>query len=203
MPAPVNLARATPVDGWLSRLGRTLWAPRCLVCREPAGGQLDLCARCAAGLPWMPPACLSCAMPLPLPLPLALPPSSSSAGVLPGRLCGACQHDPPPLAEVHAAFLYGFPLDRLLPRLKFHRDLAAGRLLAQAMAAAVPRARGPTRWRRCRCTARGCPARLQPGAGAARRWAACWESGAGGLLVRSRATGHSRAWSDAARHQPA
>lgn len=51
-------------------------------------------------------------------------------------LCSACQHDPPPLAEAHAAFLYAFPLDRLLPRLKFGRDLAAGRLLAQAMAAA-------------------------------------------------------------------
>lgn len=129
MPGPVNLARAAAVDGWLSRLGRGLWAPRCLVCTEPAAGRFDLCVHCEAALPWMPPACLSCAMPLPM---LSLP---SPADPL-GRLCSACQHDPPPLAETHAAFLYGFPLDRLLPRLKFHRDLSAGRLLAQSMAAA-------------------------------------------------------------------
>ena len=59
------------------------------------------------------------------------------------RLCSACQHAPPPLTEVHASFLYGFPLDRLLPRLKFHRDLAAGRLLAQAMAASLSRQARP------------------------------------------------------------
>ena len=75
----------------------------------------------------MPPACLSCAMPL-------IPPANSF-----GRLCSACQHAPPVLTEVHAVFLYGFPVDRLLPRLKFHRDLAAGRLLTQAMAAAFSR----------------------------------------------------------------
>ena len=32
-------------------------------------------------------------------------------------------------------FDYAFPLDRLLPRLKFHRDFAAGRVLSQCMAA--------------------------------------------------------------------
>ncbi len=134
MPGPVNLAQAAPVDGWLARIGRGLWAPRCLVCGERAAGPLDLCMRCGAALPWMPPACLCCAMPLPARAPaLSLPAGDLVAG---GRLCGACQRDPPALAQAHAAFLYGFPLDRLLPRLKFHRDLAAGRLLAQAMAAA-------------------------------------------------------------------
>lgn len=131
MPGPVNLEGALAVDGWLARLGRGLWAPRCLVCTEPAPGRLDLCARCEAALPWMPPACLHCAMPLP-----PEPGPRTAAPILPGRLCSACQHAPPPLAETHAAFLYGFPLDRLLPRLKFHRDLAAGRLLAESMAAA-------------------------------------------------------------------
>lgn len=49
------------------------------------------------------------------------------------RVCGACLQHPPPLTETHAACLYGAPLDRLLPRFKFHHDLAAGRLLAQLM----------------------------------------------------------------------
>ena len=44
----------------------------------------------------------------------------------------------PPLDATWAAFLYAAPLDRLLPRYKFHGDLAAGRLLAQLMADAWP-----------------------------------------------------------------
>ena len=156
MPGPVNLARVAAVDGWLARLGRALWAPRCLVCTEPAAGRIDLCGRCEATLPWMPPACLACAMPLPA----AAPAAGAAPPWHPGRLCSACQHAPPPLAETHAAFLYGFPLDRLLPRLKFHRDLAAGRLLALAMAAAFsphprPQALVPVPLHRARLRQRG------------------------------------------------
>ena len=167
MPGPVNLAQAAPVDGWLARIGRGLWAPRCLVCAEGAAGPLDLCTRCAAALPWMPPACLCCAMPLPAPasasalsrpvgaataatgatrgcpaIPVAAVAAPTGGWVAAGRLCSACQRHPPALAQAHAAFLYGFPLDRLLPRLKFHRDFAAGRVLAQCMAerfAGLPR----------------------------------------------------------------
>jgi ComF family protein len=49
--------------------------------------------------------------------------------------CGRCLRKPPPIDRVHAAFRYGFPVDRLLPRFKFHHDLAAGRELAEAMRA--------------------------------------------------------------------
>ena len=51
-------------------------------------------------------------------------------------MCAACLQRPPPLDATWAAFLYAAPLDRLLPRYKFHGDLAAGRLLAQLMAQA-------------------------------------------------------------------
>ncbi len=54
---------------------------------------------------------------------------------LPER-CSACRARASPLREVRAASLYRAPLDRLLPRFKFHHDLAAGRLLATTMAAA-------------------------------------------------------------------
>lgn len=73
------------------------------------------------------------------------------------RICGACLNHASPLTEVHAACRYGAPLDRLLPRLKFHRDLAAGRLLAATMAdafAALPTPSLlvplPLHWRRLR-----------------------------------------------------
>lgn len=100
--------------------------PRCLLCREPGEGDQELCAACIASLPWNRNACLRCAAPLP---------ASDD-------LCGRCLRRPPPVVETRAAFLYGDPVDRLLPRLKFHRDLAAGRLLAGCMAeafAALPR----------------------------------------------------------------
>ena len=80
----------------------------------------DLCPACLGGLPWLRAACARCARPLPAPAPA----------------CGLCLRRPPPQASTVAAFLYEAPLDRLLPRLKFHQDLAAGRSLALAMAPA-------------------------------------------------------------------
>ena len=121
MPDPVNQIHVRPVDGAVARLGRSLWPARCLLCN--AGGALgqDLCVACAAALPWARLACPRCALPL------------SS----PARACGACLRKAPLLDAAHAAFTYRPPIDRLLPRLKFHGDLAAGRLLAGAMAVAL------------------------------------------------------------------
>lgn len=108
----------------LSGLGRRLpplWPAHCLVCREPcpAGGAVaDLCPACRDALPWNRSACAQCALPMPVPT----------------AACGRCLRRPPPLTAVRAAFVYGPPLDRLLPRLKFHDDLTAGRLLAGLMA---------------------------------------------------------------------
>ena len=91
----------------------------CLACGEPGDDGLDLCACCRRALPCAASACPRCAVPL----------------ALPGT-CGDCLRRPPPLHAAHAAFSYAPPLDRLLPRYKFHRDLASGRLLAQLMARA-------------------------------------------------------------------
>ncbi|MEF3082078.1 ComF family protein [Luteimonas sp. SMYT11W] len=100
---------------------------RCLVCREPGASGRDLCPACTAALPWMPHACVRCAQPLPTPDPV----------------CGACLRRPPPLDAVIAAFDYGFPVDRLLPRFKFHRALAAGALLGDCLAQATADAARP------------------------------------------------------------
>lgn len=107
---------AAKVDKWWRNVGRTLFAPRCLVCAERGAGGRDLCAACTAALPWNRSACLRCAIPLPVP-----------------GTCGQCLQTPPALTETHAVFVYGFPLDRLVPRFKFHNDLAAGRLLSEWM----------------------------------------------------------------------
>ena len=90
-----------------------LLAPRCLVCAEAGIDGLDLCRHCRSDLPWNEGACLRCALPLAA-----------------GADCPRCLADAPPFARAHAAFRYEFPVDRLLPRFKFHADLAAGALLA-------------------------------------------------------------------------
>lgn len=113
MDAIVNQIRHFKVDAPL----RWLFAPRCVACGDPGLHDRDLCAACRADLPRQGPACTRCALPLPEP-----------------GLCVACLQRPPPLDAVHAAFGYAFPVDALLPRLKFHRDFASGRVLAQHMA---------------------------------------------------------------------
>jgi ComF family protein len=118
MPAPVNPSRPPRVDGAASRLLAALWPPRCLACGERGHAARDLCPACLDVLPWNRVACPTCALPLPMP----------------AAACGACLARRPPLALVHAACVYARPLDRLLPRFKFHGDFAAGRLLSQLMA---------------------------------------------------------------------
>ncbi|MDR7193921.1 ComF family protein [Luteimonas terrae] len=131
MPDAVNQNPSGPVDGgwrrWLRNLLHGALPGRCLVCREPGAAGRDLCLPCTAALPWMPHACARCAQPLPTNDPL----------------CGACLRRPPPLDAVIAAFDYGFPVDRLLPRFKFHRDLAAGALLGDCLAHATSTATRP------------------------------------------------------------
>lgn len=108
------------VDGPVQRALGRLWPARCLACGEAGRHGRDLCPACLQTLPWNRHACRSCAIPLP--------------ALDADQLCGNCLQRPPPLHETLAACVYAAPLDRLLPRFKFHRDLAAGRLLAQLMA---------------------------------------------------------------------
>jgi ComF family protein len=152
MSAPVNQICPAEVDKTRARLwfwlrndaARLLWPSRCLACGEHGEEALDLCAACLRALPWNQCACPRCAMPLPVP----------------AAACGTCLQRPPPLALVHAACVYAPPLDRLLPRFKFHHDLAAGRLLAQLMADACsvlprPEALVPIPLHRARLRQRG------------------------------------------------
>ena len=121
----VNQTSANKVDGPLCAPLGWLLPPCCVVCGDAGMPGRDLCAACHADLPWQGPACTRCALPLP------------TTGI-----CGHCLQQASPLEAVHAVFDYSFPLDRLLPRLKFHADFACGRVLAQCMAerfAALPR----------------------------------------------------------------
>jgi ComF family protein len=131
MSSPVNLEHMRRPWAGLRAAFDRLWPAHCLVCGERAGNG-DLCAACLRELPWNRCACPRCGLPLPL-LPSAAP----------AAVCGRCQRRPPPLTETRAVFRYASPLDRLLPRLKFHRDLAAGRACALRMADALASAPRP------------------------------------------------------------
>ena len=93
----------------------------CLLCRKPSRRRLDLCAACEHDLPALESACRTCAIPLPS-----------------GDTCGECLKHPPPQNAARAAFVYGFPVDRLIQRFKFNNAQAAGRVLQEIFAARVP-----------------------------------------------------------------
>ncbi len=108
MPLRPDALRAV-LDGLRRALGA-----HCLACAEPcAGDGPGLCAACLRALPFNHAPCPRCALP---------------GGAL---ACAACARDAPwPFAAARAPLLYRPPLDRLLPALKFHDDIAALRTLA-------------------------------------------------------------------------
>jgi ComF family protein len=145
------------VDDCIELLSRGLLPHRCLVCGEHGIGG-DLCGPCRAALPWNRRACLRCGLPLA---------QAESA-------CGQCLKNPPPFTGTRAALIYGFPLDRLLLRFKFHGDLAAGRLLSQLFCEALdddelPQALIPVPLHRSRLRERGYDQALELAKAVARR----------------------------------
>lgn len=139
----VNLGSSFGVDGegqreapgwalrWLS-LSPWSWPPwhsRCQGCGERGASGRDLCPACDAALPRIRVACVTCGLPL----------SMTSTRVTEGSVnlgevrCEACQRCPPPFTRVVTPFVYAPPLDRWLPRFKFHNDVAIGHLLSQLM----------------------------------------------------------------------
>lgn len=102
--------------------------PACLLCGAPSAAG-PLCSGCVADLPWhAAPHCPQCALPTP-----------------DGRLCGACLKHPPAFDRTHAALVYRFPLDRMIPRLKYHGQLAIAPALGACLAGSVAEAMRPDR----------------------------------------------------------
>lgn len=156
------------------RFSLVLLAPRCLVCCEPGHGGLDLCMECCMALPWNLDACRQCGLPL-----------NGDASH-----CGACQLSPPPYTLTQSALHYAFPVDRLLPRFKFHGDLAAGTVLATLLHWAVdpaelPQALVPVPLHRSRLRQRGYDQALELAKALARE---CRLPLCADRLVRARAT---------------
>jgi len=98
----------------------------CLLCGATSGTG-HLCGACLADLPWHSlPQCPQCAIPTP-----------------DGQVCGACLKHPPAFDRTRAALAYAFPLDRLIPRLKYNGQLAIAPALGECLAQAVAPGPGP------------------------------------------------------------
>jgi ComF family protein len=92
----------------------------CLLCSAPSGMEL-LCRPCHAQLPWLKgPRCPQCAVP-----------------TFDGSICGACLAHPPRYDWVSAAFVYAYPLDKLIHSFKYNGNLALAPMFAEALAASV------------------------------------------------------------------
>ena len=92
----------------------------CLLCDEPAGPIPNLCDACARALPTLPEPCIAC-----------------GASAAPHRLCRACAIRCPPVDRTVCALAYAPPVDHLVGRLKFDRDLRVVPALAGMLLRAV------------------------------------------------------------------
>jgi len=89
----------------------------CALCTA-ACGDLLVCAACHDALPHLGDACPLCALP-----------------TLASAVCGACLRKPPPFDAARAAFVYEYPVDRLIHALKYGARLAYAEFFASALAA--------------------------------------------------------------------
>ena len=109
----------------ISSIFNLFFPPACLLCS--ASSTHSLCPGCLAELPWhRQPQCPQCAIPTPA-----------------GQLCGACLKHPPAFDRTRAALSYAFPLDRMIPRLKYHGRLAIAPALGECLLQAVEHAPRP------------------------------------------------------------
>lgn len=96
--------------------------PQCLLCRLEGSSSRDLCDACASDVARNCVCCPRCALPL-------------KTGA---SMCGECLQREPAFASAFVPFVYGHPVDLLLTRFKFSRNLAAGRVLARLWLDAHP-----------------------------------------------------------------
>jgi ComF family protein len=106
---------------WLESALSAAYPAVCVLCGAPGQPDRDICPGCAAELPLNSNPCPRCAEPL--------PPEAPG-----GTLCSGCLRSAPAFDACLAPWLYAPPLDWLLSRLKFHGQLAAGRVLAELLA---------------------------------------------------------------------
>ena len=104
-------------SAWTEALLDGLLPRHCVMCGLSSGSE-NLCRPCAAELPRIGHCCLQCGLPL-----------LNSAD----RICGHCLAKAPPWTSAIAALEYCFPIDQLVCRFKFGRNLACGEILSREL----------------------------------------------------------------------
>lgn len=101
------------------------WFPRvCVACGFISDSlYLDLCSICKRNLPWIDLRCYKCGAKL----------KTAHDGIL----CQECINSAPPYDRLCALFSYDPPLNKLINRLKFNRDLYPGKLFARLLMDAI------------------------------------------------------------------
>lgn len=119
---------------------RLLLPQNCLLCGADAGDAV-LCTPCLADLPLHDsPACPICAQPTATHSVLPYPAAPEHN---PGEVCGACLRHPPAFTRSVSAYTYRFPLDKLIPALKYHHQFAVVDVLTAPLVARVASASLP------------------------------------------------------------
>lgn len=93
----------------------------CVLCGLFSGCE-NICPPCAAELPHNLSACVRCGLPLP---------------AQPDKVCGACLKKPPLWDGTVAGLKYQFPVDQLVCRFKYKRNLACGQALGRILLEAI------------------------------------------------------------------
>ena len=106
------------------RLVATVYPPCCILCGAAGYDQMDICARCYRGLPWIETACSQCAIPI----------AAKTGDEL---LCGQCLQKPPAFDRGISLFSYRDDAIQLIHQLKFNGKLANARLLGCLLATAL------------------------------------------------------------------
>jgi ComF family protein len=87
----------------------TKFNQNCSICHSKALSDLALCKNCFDDLPWITSACHICALPL----------TSTDTP----RICGQCLSNPPVFSSTQAVFLYRFPINAIIPKIKHHHGI--------------------------------------------------------------------------------
>lgn len=107
--------------GGLRRVADLLVPQHCFVCGQAFGASV-VCGRCAAALPFHPPAaCPVCAVP-----------------TTDGGVCGQCLCEPPAFDATRALFSYAFPVDRLVQALKYRARFGVAAYFTRLLAGLGP-----------------------------------------------------------------
>ncbi|MDO6512963.1 ComF family protein [Neptuniibacter sp. 2_MG-2023] len=77
----------------------------CILCLKPCNSRSGICRSCKKDLPWLNAQCSICALPL--------------TNAPENAICGQCLKKKPSFTQVNALFLYQFPIDHFIGKIKY------------------------------------------------------------------------------------